>query len=472
VLVRPGERVPADGEIIAGTSAPDDSILTGESRAESRGPGGRVLGGSTNLTSVLKIRVTRLANASFAGQLNELVARAQALRPHLPAAQVRLARGFTAAVLVVSVMTALAWQLFGPSGAWFEPTLAVLVVACPCALALALPAASTAAHAGLLDAGVAVLNPRALERIAAVNHVVFDKTGTLTSGDLSLREVIALGGSSVARVLALARALAALSNHPLARAVAGSECEQQSVVDGQVYAGGGIRGVCEGERVALGSRTFIEECFPRHVLPAISDDPCSEAWVASEGGVLGRLEFEDRPRPHAEMLVKWLRGQAIDVSMASGDRTPAVRALAHALGIHDWYAALTPRGKLDHVSALQERGKVVAAIGDGVNDAPILAEADVSIAVADSSAAARQQADILLLRPDLPLIARVFASSRAWRRVAGQNSKWALAYNGLAIPAAACGLLSPWLAALGMSLSSLVVIVNALRLRGTGCPWT
>ncbi|MGE3849086.1 MAG: heavy metal translocating P-type ATPase [Gammaproteobacteria bacterium] len=466
VLVRPGETVPADGVVLSGESAVDESILTGEALPQRRGPRARVLGGSINLESPLRVTVSAVAAESFAGHLARLVAAAAEARPRSVALSQRAARWFVALVLLFSVVTALWWFTHDPAR-WFPITLAVLVVSCPCALAIAVPAAQAAAHSSLLGEGIAVLDAQALERLAEVDRCLFDKTGTLTHGQLALQRVESFGSVDRDTAITWAAALAQASNHPIARALrALPEAERApSVAAARSVTGAGMSGEIDGRRLALGSAAFVR-AWVAAPLPGASESatPGKEAWLVAEGEVLARFEFDDRLREDAPAVLGALRAQGLSVAILSGDRAPVVSALARACAIDEFQAGCTPDDKRETVAGLQRAGHVVLMVGDGVNDAPVLAQADVSVAVADSASAARQQASVLLLTPRLAALPTLLMLARRARRVMRENLGWAVLYNVIALPLAAAGVLAPWAAALGMSASSLVVVLNALRL--------
>ncbi|MGE0485943.1 MAG: heavy metal translocating P-type ATPase [Gammaproteobacteria bacterium] len=469
VLVRGGETVPADGVVEDGTGSLDESILTGEAEPCQRGPGATVLAGSVNLASPLRVRVSGVGAQSFAGHLAELVHRAAGARPAHDDLAARVARGFVVAVLGVAALTAIAWSWLDPTRA-FAATLAVLVVSCPCALAIARPAALAAAHAALLGAGVAVIGSGALERLAAAVRVVFDKTGTLTVGRLGLTGIETYGAVTAGDAEALARALAESSTHPLARALrarAGGPVAP-SASSLEVVAGGGAEARVDGHVVTLGSRRFVAERCGDAAFAGVTagaDAGGKEAWLARDGRVIARLEFADDLRPEAPTVVSALQAEGLACEILSGDRETVVATVAGVCGVAQWHAGQRPADKLAAVARHQAAGEVVAMVGDGVNDSAVMARADVSIAVADASAPARQQADVLLLRPELGGVVVSVRIAHRMARIVRQNLAWALAYNALAVPLAIAALLPPWAAALGMSASSLLVVLNALRIR-------
>lgn len=464
VHVLAGETLPADGMVQAGTGTVDEAILTGESRPRPVAVGEAVIAGSVCVDGPLAVEVTRVGEDAFAGQLARLVGRAAAARPASAALGLRVARWFVLAVLLAAAAAATVWSQLDPSRA-FAVTLSVLVVSCPCALALAVPAALSAAYGALLARGVAVVNGSALERTAAAGCVMFDKTGTLTHGRLAVARVTPFGGTSAAGVLAYARSLAAGSNHPVARAlVAAGDTPPAPAGDVTELTGQGLRGQVDGARVVLGSRALMhEECAG--VPDDAGLDAAKDAWLAVNGRVAGRIAFDDTLRAEAPALFAWLRRAGLATAVLSGDRPAAVARVADACGADTWSAGLLPADKLNELARRQAAGETVAMIGDGLNDAPVLARADVSVAVADAVALSRQRSDVLLLEADLGGIRALFTVARATRRIVRQNFAWALGYNLVALPLAFGGWLPPWGAALGMSASSLAVVANALRLR-------
>jgi Cu2+-exporting ATPase len=384
------------------------------------------------------------------------------------------------AVLVASVGTAAAWWLVDPSRA-FWVALSVLVITCPCALSLATPAALTAASGGALRRGLLLRTGSALETLQRVTHVVFDKTGTLTLGRFRLRATQPLGAASVAECLAAATALERYSEHPVARAFDDPGAAPVEVRDVSARVGAGVEGTIGGRRLRIGTRRFAEELslghegHPSHAaavrhsfaarhLGSAEHDELPGVWLGDELELLCRFELEDETRPLAAATISRLRRAGLRVSVVSGDAAPSVGALAARLGIEDARASCTPEDKLAHVRGLQQAGHVVLMVGDGVNDAPVLGAAQVSIAMGGGTDLARSCADAVLLKEDLGPVADAIEVARAARRVMRQNLAWSLTYNVVALPLACAGLVTPWWAAIGMSLSSLVVVLNAVRL--------
>jgi P-type Cu2+ transporter len=469
VLVKPGETIPADGVVVDGRGAVNEAMLTGEHWPHERTVGDTVTGGTQNGECPLVVRVTRTGADSVLATIVGLVERAGGERPAVAQLADRAAAYFVPAVLVASVGVALAWWPVDPARA-FSSALAVLVVTCPCALSLATPAALTAATSGLLARGLMVARGHVLESLAAATHVVFDKTGTLTLGRFRISRCVPVADRSEATCRALARALESRSEHPIARAfdpsprAAAIETVASAVT---VSAGRGVEGCVGAERLRVGAPDWVAELAARVENVAAPD---SGNWVLL-GGVSGPLcwfELQDAERPEARAAVSALNELGIDVQMVSGDRSTAVRTMADRLGITTFVGGAAADEKLAHVRRLQERGAVVVMVGDGVNDAPGLGGAHVSIAMGGGTDLAMSRADSVLLREDLGVIVAAIRQARKTRRVIVENLAWATLYNVVAIPLAALGMIPPYWAAAGMSASSLIVVANALRLSAVG----
>jgi len=460
VLVPAGERVPADGVVERGDSSADESLLTGESRPVAKAAGDALVGGSANLEQPLVMRVARAGAETQAAAIARLVERAAAGKPRLVERADWLARRLTLAVLLVAGAAFLWWLAIAPARApWVA--VAVLVATCPCALALAAPIVLTRASGLLLARGVALTRPRALEALERATDVVLDKTGTLTYGRFALARTVALGAADEAHCLALARSLEASSRHPIAAAFGKGATE--AVTQLKNFPGHGVEATIGARRVRVGSEAFCRE------LAAVAA-PTLEPWkgetrvfLASERGWLAAFLLEDEPREDAAQLVAALAARGLRLHLVSGDDPALVGELARRLGIESFAGGATPQDKFAFAERLQREGRVVAMIGDGLNDAPVLARADVSIAMGGGADAAKLQADLVLLGGRLGAVAESFGAARAAMRVVRQNFGWALAYNALALPLAAAGLIGPWQAALGMSASSFVVVLNAMR---------
>ncbi len=460
VIVPAGERVPADGVVEQGCSSVDESLLTGEPVPLAMAPGGALAAGTLNLEQPLVMRVERAGAETRAAAIARLVERAAASRPQLVAAADRLAHALTWVVLAVAALAGL-----HSGNGWVA--IAVLVATCPCALALAAPVALTRAAGGLLARGVALTRASALETLAAATDVVLDKTGTLTAGCFRIARVQLLGAASESACMALARGLESSSRHPLARAFEGGE--SAAVEEIRNVPGLGIEARAAGRRVRIGTEVFCGAMAGSPAVLADVDPSLTPVFLADERGWLAVFFLEDAWRPEAAALVAALQGAGLRLHLVSGDRPAAVAAAAARLGIADAIGGALPQDKFDYVARLQRQGRVVAMIGDGLNDAPVLARADVSFAMGGGADAAQRQADLVLLADSLGAVPRTVALARRAMRIVRQNFAWALGYNALALPLAATGWIGPWEAAVGMTASSFIVVLNALRV-GAAAP--
>ncbi|MCB5191420.1 cadmium-translocating P-type ATPase [Methylobacillus arboreus] len=464
LLVKPGETIAGDGVVTQGTSQVDEALLTGESRPVSKLPGAYVYAGSVNYESPLKVKVSGVGEQTVIAGIARLLDRAQAEKPRLARVADHVAMYFTSILLIAVVIIGLAWWWIAPERC-FEIVLAVLVVSCPCALSLAAPAAFAAAGSHLVGRGVLLTRGHALESLARVNHVVFDKTGTLTMGRPRITATIPYHGNQVEALLRIAASLEQASEHPLARSftdmvAAGERLPMQAASN---QPGKGISGEIDGERYYIGNVALNPDVtYPE---PPCLEPGASLVWLSSAREVLAAFVLADAIRPGVTELMDNLRKRHITVSILSGDSASSVQHFAAVAGITDWQASLTPEGKLAALREMQQQGRVVAMVGDGVNDAPVLAGAQVSFAMGNGTQMARASGDIVLLGENLQEIDHAIATGRFTVSVVRQNFTWALAYNAVALPFAAVGLIAPWMAAIGMSVSSLIVLINALRLR-------
>ena len=455
VSIAPGERIPADGIVEEGASSADESLLTGESRPVAKRAGDELVAGSVNLEQPLLMRVTRAGADTRAAGIARLVERAAASRPALVEAADKVAR-----VLTFVVLAAAAFSWWRSGDAWIA--VAILVATCPCAIALASPIALTRAGAALLGRGVLLTRARALAPLARVTDVVLDKTGTLTEGRLSLKGVFCFRNTRVDECRRLAAALAGASLHPVSRALRLADAPEASGVAN--HPGLGVEGAVEGERLRLGSARFCAELAgsaPAQVSSAKGE--ATRVYLAARGRWLAAFDLEDAPRPGAQALVARLQDSGLIVHLCSGDSPDVVADTAYRLGIGNFRALMRPQDKLAYVRDLQRRGRVVAMVGDGLNDTPVLAGADASIAMAGGADAAQLQADAVLLGRSLEGIPALLGTAGRAMRLVRENLAWALSYNALVLPLAAAGFLGPWEAALGMGASSLAVLLNALR---------
>jgi Cu2+-exporting ATPase len=474
VAVRPGAAIPADGTVVEGESSVDESLLTGESRAVAKRAGDALTGGAVNLNGPLTMRVERVGQDTVLAGIVRLMDRAQTEKPKIAQLADRAARWFVSALLVLAAVVALAWYAIDPTRAlWI--TIAVLVVTCPCALSLATPAALTAATGMLFRRGVLVTRGHALETLAAATHFVFDKTGTLTEGRMALIDVMPLAGGERQRCLALAAQLESLSEHPIGRAiVAAARAAQDGAAANELrnVPGEGVEGRIDGRRLRIGTPGFVAALHGQ-ALPAelaFVSDELSVVALGDERGWLALFTLGDPLRRHARLLVGELEALGATVCLLSGDRAPQVAHLARELGIERAYGDATPQGKVEFVRALQQQGAVVAMVGDGVNDAPVLAQAQVSIALSGGTRLAQISADMVLMPERLDALLDAVRIARRTLRVIRQNLAWAVVYNAVALPLAVLGHVTPLVAGVGMSLSSLAVVLNALRLLRTPDP--
>jgi P-type Cu+ transporter len=455
IELRPGERVPVDGEILTGVGSLDESPVTGEALPVPRGPGATLLAGSLNLDAVLRLRVTSPAGENFLDRMARLIEAAQAEKPRVQRLADRVASVFVPMVLALALLTFAFWHLHGaPLSVAVLNAVSVLVIACPCAMGLATPAAILAGTGAGARHGILFRNADALQAAAHIDTLVFDKTGTLTSGTPRLDHVTVLGTMPAARVREIAAALAAHDTHPLSAAL-----RLPGVLPAEdvlALPGKGIRGVVNGRAYLLGSAALV----PGADMPA---DGATWSYLAEEGGLaLAGFAFTDTLRPGTREALARLQDKGLRLLLLTGDRREAAEALS--LGI-DIIADASPAKKLDVIRDLRAAGHRVAMLGDGINDAAALAAANVGLAMGNGAGTAIEAADISLLRPEpLLAVAALDLAGKTWA-VLVQGLFWAMIYNLIGIPAAALGLLNPMLAGGAMAASSLCVLGNALRLR-------
>lgn len=467
VQVKPGEVFPGDGDVINGESEAEEAMLTGESHPVLKRKGDKVLAGSYNFASPLVVRLTQIGEGTRLAEIARLLDRALAQKPPMAELADRVARWFVAALLVIAVVVALVWMWIEPSHALMV-TVAVLVVSCPCALSLATPTALAAATSALARRSMLILGGHALETLAQVTDVVMDKTGTLTTGQFELVETQVIGGFSKEVCLAIAGALGQASEHPLARRLVVTASGMLNSIDRRNLKstpGMGVEGEIEGQTWRMGRYEFAATLSNKkeESTPPI-EAHLSTVWLSNQSGIQALFLFSDTLREGALTFVGSMKKQGKHVHMLSGDRSDTVRFWAKALGIEQMCAEASPMDKQAYVQALQQKAKVVAMIGDGVNDAPVLASAQVSLTLASGAPLAQAGADVVLMKSDLYPLVEAFDTARRTRQVIVQNLAWAFAYNIIAVPLAATGNLTPLAAGAGMSLSSLLVVLNALRL--------
>lgn len=437
-----GQVIPVDGCVLDARALVDESLVTGESAPHQREVGDLLLGGSINAGATLSMQVTRAADQSTLHGLVRLLERAQAERPRLGLAAERMASWFIVRVLALTALVGVIWYVIDPARA-FPAVLAVLVATCPCALSIATPVALAAATSRLSRLGILVMRSDAIEGLATLDTVMLDKTGTLTLGQPVVTRVDTSGELSREAALAIAAALEAHSQHPIAAAFRHHRNAAVYCTDARDIPGFGIEGSIDGVTWRIGQ-------------PGIT--------LSDGRGRIARFEIADELRPDALPTVQSLRELGLRVQLASGDSAAAVERTARALGIEAAAAALKPEDKLARLRREQAAGHRVLMLGDGINDGPVLAAADVSMAMGRGSSIAHAAGDLLLLRESLASLPRGIEVARDTLRIVRQNLRWAAGYNLIAIPIAAIGLMPPWVAALGMSLSSLVVVLNARRI--------
>jgi Cu+-exporting ATPase len=480
VMVRPGEKIPVDGVVVEGASSVDESMLTGESLPAAKEPGAEVWGGTLNQRGFLVFRATRVGRDMVLSQIIRLVEAAQAAKAPIERLADRVAGVFVPVVMALAFLTFLGWLLFGPPPA-LTPALvnmvAVLIIACPCALGLATPTAVMVGSGRGTEMGILLRGGDTLERAYRLTTVVFDKTGTLTRGRPVITDVVALQNMGEDEVLAWAAALEEKSEHPLAEAVVQAARERSlnlpGVEDFEALPGLGVKAQVVGRQVLLGNLSFcLREGLSWEKVSHFQDHFAQEGktviYLAVDGKIAGLLAAADTLKPGAPEALAALRDMGLKLSLLSGDNRRTVAAVAAQVGIDDIMAEVLPGDKAARIAELQSQGQVVAMVGDGVNDAPALAQADVGIALGTGADVALEAADLTLIRDDLTLIPQAIRLARQMMRIIRQNLFWAFCYNTVALPAAALGYLSPAVAALAMALSSVSVVSNSLRLRRFG----
>jgi len=477
LLVRPGEHIPVDGVVEAGSSAVDEAMISGESLPVEKVPGDQVIGATLNQMGAIKVRATRVGGETVLAQIVELVDHAQASKAPVQHLVDRIASYFVPIVIGIAILTFFVWAIVSPGGTAFSRGLlaavAVLVVACPCALGLATPAAVTVGTGVAAKLGILIREASALETAHRVSMVVLDKTGTLTVGRPRVTSVVPLEDLPEKEVLRLAAAAESLSEHPLARAiVAEARHEDVSLPEPEGFEalpGFGVSAQVGGRMVSVGSLEMLRRqgvAFNGSPeLETMEGEGKTVALVALDDRVVGLVALADTLKPEAKEAVGLLRDQGVKVAILSGDREAPTATIARQLGVDRYFAGILPAEKAAIVRRLQAEGEVVAMVGDGINDAPALVQADLGMALGSGTDIAKETGDILLVRDDLRAIPQALALSRRTFSSIRQNLFWASIYNLAAIPVAATGLLNPIIAAGAMAFSSVSVLTNSLRLR-------
>jgi Cu+-exporting ATPase len=485
--VRPGEKVPVDGVVLEGESALDESMLTGEPIPVTKRPGDRLIGATINASGSLVMRADKVGAQTMLSQIVQMVAQAQRSRAPMQRMADRVAGYFVAVVGAIAVLTLLGWGFFGPEPSWvygFVNAVAVLIIACPCALGLATPMSIMAATGRAATQGILFRDAAAIEGMRKIDTLIVDKTGTLTEGRPAFDKVVAAPGFEEQEVLRLAASIDQGSEHPLAHAIV-AEARKRGLALHKPEAfesssGIGVRGTVAGQGIALGNTALMDmeqvDWRPlSNQAELLRNDGASVMYLSSDGRLVGLLAVSDPVKASTPEALALLRRDGLTIVMATGDGVTTARSVGRRLGIGEVHGEVKPQDKLLLVEKLQGEGKKVAMVGDGINDSPALARADVGIAMGTGTDVAINSAHVTLVKGDLRAIARARILSTQTVRNMRQNLAFAFVYNALGIPLAAGllypftgQLLSPMIAALAMSLSSVSVITNALRLRGTG----
>ena len=490
IVVRPGERVPTDGDVVSGESAVDESMLTGESAPVPKRAGARVIGGTINRTGALRYRATTLGADSVLAQIVRLMRDAQGSRAPIQNLADRISGVFVPVVVSIAIATFVVWFVAGdlagataPAVHAFAAAVAVLIIACPCAMGLAVPTAVMVATGRGAEAGVLIKGGEALQRAGAIDTVVLDKTGTVTEGTPTVTDVVVASGAPYAddALLALAAGLEGSSEHPLADAIVRHARDRGLTIATaerfQSVTGRGAMARVDGHDVLAGNETLLAEhaidAAPlRDAAARLSEDAKTPVYVAIDGALAGLLAVADPIKPTSREAIAALRRRGIDVVMLTGDTVRTADAVAREAGIARVVAGVLPEGKADEIRRLQESGRVVAMVGDGVNDSAAIARADVGIAIGTGTDIAAEAADVVLMRGDLRSVTQAIALSRRTMRTMKQNLFWAFVYNVVGIPIAAGVLypafgllLSPVIASAAMAFSSVSVVTNSLRMR-------
>jgi len=473
VLVRPGEHIPADGSIIEGTSGINESLITGESLPITKSIDDNVIGGSTNTESPLVIKIDKIGDDTVLASIHRLLDEAQNRKPAIAKMADRLASKFVAIILLLACGVAFYWYQTDPEH-WVAITVATLVVTCPCALSLATPAALTAASGQLAKLGLLPTSATALETLSKASDFVFDKTGTLTRGNIQLIKTISLDNSDIEHHLQIAAALEAGSEHPVAQSLIQAASEtthnngQIKVSELDNKAGSGVNGIIKNTQWYLGNINYINQVCEQTVSTSLliehQINELTLVALASNKKIFAIFAFDDEIREEAPALIQKLKLQNKTITLMTGDHKANAMRIAKKVGIENIYADMKPADKLAQVQAMQQKGAIIAMTGDGINDAPVLAGANVSIAMGSGTQLAAAHADMILLSNHIEHLYSGYQISKRTLKIIKQNLGWAFSYNLLAVPAAATGHIDPWMAAIGMSASSLFVVLNALRL--------
>jgi P-type Cu2+ transporter len=463
LLIGSGERIPADGVVLEGSGENDESLISGESRPVPKSVAAHVIAGAVNLGSPLIIRATAVGAQNTVGKIARLVDRALGEKPAIARLADRAANWFVLGLLAVTIAAAAYWGLNAPERT-LPVVIGLLLITCPCALGLAVPTVVTVATHRLVQIGLLPTRGHAIEAMSQVTDVIFDKTGTLTRGAPTLMQVTLLGSQSEAQVIAIAAALEASSSHPLGKALRAATSERGAATELTTRPGSGIQGKVENITYRIGTLDFVRGIAGQPPVEPHAAASTTLVALGSEHGWLAFFHLTDALRPESRAVIGQLQAMGKTVHILSGDSPGMVTHIAIEAGLSHGRGGATPQQKLAYIHALQAQGAVVAMIGDGVNDAPSLGGAQVSIAMGSGADLAQTTADMVLLSSDLNVIPAALRIAKAASQIMRQNLAWASVYNLVAIPLAAFGLVTPLVAAIGMSVSSLVVVANALRM--------
>lgn len=474
VVVRPGERIPTDGEVLEGQSSVDESMLTGESMPVEKSEGSKLIGATLNRSGMLHFRATHVGKDTALSQIIRMVEQAQASTAQVQRLADQVTRYFVPAVVGVAFLAFAGWWAVGNFPQALLAFIAVLIISCPCALGVATPAALMVGVGKGAEAGILIRGAEVLERARKLEVVVFDKTGTLTRGEPNVTDILPLDANSEADVLRIAAAVEVGSEHPLGEAIVRAASHRGltlPVVAGfEAVPGKGIRGHLGGRRVALGNRQFFRDegiavTDAEQAMRRLEEEGKTAMLVAAHGAAIGIIAVADTLKPEAKEAIAALRSEGIEVILLTGDNERTANAVARQLGIDRVIAEVLPGDKALVIKELQAGGKMVAMVGDGVNDAPALATAQIGIAIGSGSDVAKETGGIVLIKDDVRAVVMAIRLSRATLRKIKQNLFWAFIYNSIGIPIAALGFLNPIIAAAAMALSSLSVIVNSALLK-------
>ncbi|MCF7521562.1 heavy metal translocating P-type ATPase [Neisseria sp. ZJ106] len=474
ILVKPGEVIPVDGTVLSGESEVNEAMLTGESLPVAKRTNDKITAGTLNASGPLIVRTDSVGGNTRLSHIVKLLDRALAQKPRIAELAEKYASTFVFTELLLAVPVFIGWTFYADAQTALWITVALLVITCPCALSLATPTALAASTGALAGEGVLISGSQSLETLAQIDDVVFDKTGTLTRGELTVSRIVALGRLKTGIGLQIAQALEQQSEHPIAKAILrhtpenSSEAAEIQIARQINRVGHGVSAHLtingESQIWALGRAGFVAEIAGALPPCAAIEHNGSMVFLGNQSGFQTAFLLEDEIKNGAEHMISALKAQGIRLHLLSGDRQAAVAAVAAALNLDAHQAEAAPEDKLAYVAALQRTGRKVLMVGDGINDAPVLVQADVSVAVAEGADVARDGADVVLLNDDLRVLPMMIERAKKTRRIIQQNLSWASAYNIIAVPLAVFGYVQPWIAALGMSASSLVVVANALRL--------